>query len=337
MKRILLTIILAPLLSLLASPAFAGWTEPVPVQELNMSGDELLPNLSADGQIMMFSAQGTVTMSHWNGTSWGPREYLPSPINYIGLQDEAAITPDKRWIYWVSWREGGIGMWDIWRASWDDSSHTCGPAECLGPNINSSDIEWGLCFSSDGERIFFVTDTRNKNGQYGFGSMDIWYSNWDTVINDWGEAYNLGPLINTTDTEETPYISATGDTLYFSCAGGHHLPGWQGGYDIYIAVASNNEWIYAENILPPINSQTWDFGPTITPNGLYLYFTSPRERNPNFDYELMVSYWEPDGIDDDKEPRDNSIRVECYPNPFNEQIEIQAYSTGRKHCRNFYL
>ncbi len=75
-----------------------------------------------------------------------------------------------------------------------------------------------------------------------------------------------------------------------------------------------------------INLSAQDFGPTISPDGLKLYFTTERDRVPNADYEFMVSTWEPDGIDDDIEPRDNSIRVECYPNPFNERIEIQAYS-----------
>ncbi len=77
MNRIILFGFLTLFLCLLmAITAFAGWSEPVPVQELNMSGDEFSPYLSANGQIMIFDAQGTVTMSHWNGTSWGPRKYF---------------------------------------------------------------------------------------------------------------------------------------------------------------------------------------------------------------------------------------------------------------------
>ncbi len=40
----------------------------------------------------------------------------------------------------------------------------------------------------------------------------------------------------------------------------------------------------------------------------------------------MVSSWEPDAIDDEIEPIDNSIRVEYYPNPFNEQVEIRVFT-----------
>jgi hypothetical protein len=327
MKRAILISYLSVLLCLItAQTAHAGWTEPVPVQELNMSGDELTPYLSADGQIMMFSAQGTVTMSHWNGNSWGPREYLPSPINYVGLQRQAAITPDKCWIYWVSWRAGGMGMWDIWRASWNDSSHTCGPAECLGPNVNSADIEFGICFTANGQRMYFDTDTRLKNGQYNYGTDDIWYTDWDSTLGNWGEPFNLGPIINTTDLEEFPFISNDENILYFSCPGAHRVPGWQGEDDIYKAIKNENGWSYVENLLRPINSPTLDFGPTITPDNIKLYFCTHRDRNPNLDYELMVSTWEPDGIFDDIEPRVDSIKIEYYPNPFNEQIEIQAYS-----------
>ncbi len=175
---------------------------------------------------------------------------MPSPINYIGLQDEAAITPDKRWIYWVSWRAGGMGMWDIWRASWDDSSHTCGPAECLGPNVNSTAIEGGICFASNGQRMYFDTDVHYKNGQYNFGSNDIWYADWDSLIGDWGEPFILGEEINTTDIERAPFVSLNGNTLYFSCAGGHHLPVWHGGWDIYLAHWNGSAWDSVQNIGP---------------------------------------------------------------------------------------
>jgi hypothetical protein len=325
-KAIIKYIMILMAMCCMQNTSMAGWSEPVPVQELNMSGDELLPYLSADGQIMLFSAEGTVTMSHWNGSAWGPREYLPAPINYVGLQDQAAITPDKCWICWISWRAGGMGMWDIWRASWDDSSRTCGPAECLGPNVNSADIEGGICFTSDGHRMYFDTDTHYKNGQYNYGSNDIWYAEWDSLISDWGEPFILGAEINTTDIERTPFLSLDNQTIFFSCAGGHHLPGWQGGWDIYKGHWNGSVWESVQNIGPPINSSVQDFGPTISPNGLKLYFTTERDRVPNADYELMVSTWESEGISDDVPSRDYSIKIECYPNPFNERAEIRVFA-----------
>jgi hypothetical protein len=306
--------------------AFCGWTEPVPVQELNMSGDELFPYLSSDGQILLFSASGTVTMSHRNGESWGPREYMPSPINYIGLQDQAAITPDKCWIYWVSWRAGGMGAWDIWRSTWNDSSRSCGQAECLGSNINSQDMENGICFSADGRRLYFVTNTHSKNGQVGHGSDDIWYCDWDSLQGDWGLPYNLGPLINTSDIEDFPSISGDGNLLYFACPGGHRVPGWQGGYDIYVAQKNGNTWETVTNLLPPVNSPTWELGPSISFDNTKLYFNTPRDRNPSADYELMISIWDPNSVPDDIVPIDHSIWLECYPNPFNEQIEIKVHA-----------
>ncbi len=220
-------------------------------------------------------------------------------------------------------------MWDIWRVSWDDSSHTCGPAECLGPNVNSADIEFGVCFSADGQRMYFDTDTHYKNGQYNYGSDDIWYVDWDSTLSDWGVPYNLGPLINTTDLEEFPYISADGNYLYFSCPGGHHVPGWQGEFDIYRAVKNGNTWEYVENLLPPINSATWDLGASISPNNLKLYFCTHRNRDPNADYEIMVSTWELEGIEDDSiEQEDNTIKLDLYPNPFNEQVGIRLGAYG---------
>jgi hypothetical protein len=344
MKRIILPTLFSLFHWLLAiAPARAGWTEPVPVQELNTSGDELWPYLSANGQIMIYDAHDTISISHWNGSAWGPKEYLPQPVNFIGLQNQAAITPDLSWIYWVSWRAGGMGMWDIWRADWNDSSHTCGPAECLGENVNSADIEWSLCFTADGQRMYFVTDTHLKNGQYNIGSMDIWYVDWDSTLGDWGEPFNLGAPVNTTDMEEYPYISGDNNFLYFSCPGGHQVPGWQGGFDLYRAVSIGNSWGNIENLLPPINSPLWDWGPSVTHDGFKLYFCAHRNRDPNTDYEILVSTWDPDAVDEDIKPEHNSIALTLYPNPFNarttisyslprdSEIEIAIYDiTGRK-------
>ncbi len=322
----------------LAGPSYAGWTEPVPVTELNLSGDEYFPYLSADGSVMVFSAEGTITMSHWQGDHWGPREYLPSPINYIGVQRAVAITPDLQSIYWISWRDGGMGMWDIWRSHWSDSCQCWGPAECLGENINSPSIEWGLCFTADGRRMYFTTDAYEKNGQFSLGFMDIWYSDWDTTTGDWGPPFNVEAPVNYFSDDIVSYVSADGNTLYFDSPGSHGVPGWQGEGDIFKAIWNGHGWGNVENLRTPINSAVWDQNASATPDNQKLYFSNQRDRLPNGDYEIMVSTWDPTSIDERVvNPDKILLNLSLYPNPFNSQNVINANLSDRSTIRiNLY-
>jgi len=308
------------------------WSEPVSVEEINTIHNETFLYLSTDAQILLWNAEGTICMSRWTGEAWEPREILPEPVNSDYLENAVAITPDNSHIYWVAWRPGGFGMWDIWRCSWNEDNNVFGEAECLGENINSPDIEFGMCFTPDGTRMFFITDTYIKNGQYGWGDMDIWYCDWDSTIGDWGLPYNVGGYgqgsdINTVGREYTPYISRAGSmvgyNLYFSSGSWHHLPGWQGLTDIFSIRWNGQEWTDFVNMGTPINSPVEDWSPCISQDGRTLYFVTRRDRAPNGDMELMVSYWESTSIEDNSHitiPADFKINI--YPNPFNTTCKI---------------
>ena len=62
--------------------------------------------------------------------------------------------------------------------------------EFLNENINSGTVGWP-CISPNGERLFF---SRYSNG------WNLYYSDWDSLMNDWGESKNCGPGINLSET-----------------------------------------------------------------------------------------------------------------------------------------
>jgi len=316
-KPFIAMIALASLLIALCPFAAAQWSEPVPITELNDIGNEFRPQYSLGGSALIFMAEGTITRSDWLDSLWGPRQYYPFPINYVGLQRAAALTPDGQWMYWVSWRSGGMGMWDIWRSRWDDSCQCWGPAELLGPNINSAYIEWGMCFTADGSRMYFVTEEEFKNGQQGYGYMDIWYVDWDSTINDWGLPYNVGEPVNSINDEESPYVSADGLSLYFCCWGAHGEPGWQGEYDIYKAIWNGTRWDSVVNVGPPINSPYTERDPTISPQNNKLVFA----KGTTADFDLVYSLYEGPNAIEVIEPI-RLIDVEVYPNPANSKVRI---------------
>ena len=304
------------------------WNEPEPLIELNTIDGEGYAFLSADGNILLWNAQGTICMSRWDGESWSPRELLPEPVNSNFLELAPAITPDHSHFYWVSWREGGYGGWDIWRCTWEESTNTFGEAECLSENINSWYDEFGVCFSPDGSRLFFVTDIPNKNGQQGYGDFDIWYCDWDSSVSDWGLPYNLGEPINWVGCDWTPFIAPRQDSagyrLYFSSDHWHHLPGWQGLVDILFADWDGQSWTNFSNIGVPINSPVEDESACVTPDGQTLYFVTRRDRQEYVDMELMVSHWIPTSIPQEGlEYLPDNLLINSYPNPFNSATKIR--------------
>jgi outer membrane protein OmpA-like peptidoglycan-associated protein len=97
--------------------------------------------------------------------------------------------------------------------------------------------------NGDGSLLYFVS---NKPG--GFGGMDIYVCRREAG-SKWGEAVNLGPLVNTSGNERTP-VPGQHDELYFSSDG---LVG-MGGLDIYRADMRDGRIGVAVNLGYPVNS-----------------------------------------------------------------------------------
>jgi len=118
--------------------------------------------------------------------------------------------------------------------------------------------------SPDGKRLYFVSDMIG-----GYGKTDIYYCN--RVGNEWGNPINMGPNINTFNTEKYPNIDADGN-FYFSSDGYQGF----GGQDICIALNKNDTLQKAIPMKFPFNSFTNDFGIVFLPDGKSGYFSSNR-------------------------------------------------------------
>lgn len=91
----------------------------------------------------------------------------------------------------------------------------------------------------------------------------------------WGEAENLGPIINTPYDENYPYINADGVTLYF-CSKGHNS---MGGYDIFKSIFddSTQTWSAPVNLDFPTNTPYDDIMFATDSKEEIAYFASNRE------------------------------------------------------------
>lgn len=107
----------------------------------------------------------------------------------------------------------------------------------------------------------------------GEGDMDLWMAQRERKSKEFGKPVNLGPVINTPEKDEFPYIR-NDTTLYFASKG--HLG--MGSYDIFVSYRSNEgEWQEPQNLKHPVNSSYDDFGIVFHPERDEGYFTSNRK------------------------------------------------------------
>jgi Tol biopolymer transport system component len=141
----------------------------------------------------------------------------------------------------------------------------------LGPVVNSRFHEHFVNVSNDGLSLFFTSD---RPGGLGGGDSNTWVSPRATTESPWTEPVKLGPPINTASRDYTPNISADGLSLYFSS----DRPGGQGDWDIWVSTrqTTSQSWGIPKNLGPRINTSTMEWAPSISSDGLKLYYSGYR-------------------------------------------------------------
>jgi len=140
---------------------------------------------------------------------WGVPQLLGPNINTAAKEYYPYITTDGKTLYFVS--DFGLND-DIYVSYWDSLTSNWGLRTKLNSNINTVERELSPSLTPDGKRLYFV----RYGWPGGYGSYDIWYSDWDTTINDWGVPQNAGLNINTDCIEWSASISRDGKKLFFS-------------------------------------------------------------------------------------------------------------------------
>jgi hypothetical protein len=131
--------------------------------------------------------------------------------------------------------------------------------------------------SSDGNILFFVS---KRPG--GMGMQDIWFSTSNGDDN-WSMPYNLGPKINSSLTDMSPYYDSESKVLFYSSNG----KGGEGGLDVF-GVSDINGEQQVENIGIPFNSNRDDFYFILGKRRGYL--TSNRSGGIGFDDIYTFEY-----------------------------------------------
>ncbi len=204
---------------------------------------------------------------------WGTPTNLGPIVNTGSRDARPDISADGLAVYFNSDRSGGYGGHDLYvttRATTDDD---WGPPVNLGPNVNSSATDNEPDISADGLTLYFSS------------GGEIWVATRTTTEDDWGPRVKLGPTVNSSGSNYGPSISADGLELFFTSG----RPGGYGDSDLWVTTreTTQDEWGEPVNLGPKINSSVQDQSPSISSDGLMLFFDcGPDEAG---DWDLWVT------------------------------------------------
>jgi len=198
------------------------WDTPVNLgSTINTTDNEWGPSISSDGLSLYFDisqpgASGAID-DIWVATrattddDWGNLVSLGPSVNSSSDDCYQSISADELELYFSSNRSGGYGAYDLWVTTRETIHDPWNTPVNLGPTVNSSAYEVDTSISADGRMLFFASD---RSGGYG-GAADIWVTRRATTNDPWGEPVNLGPIINSSESEDYPNVSADGSSLFF--------------------------------------------------------------------------------------------------------------------------
>jgi len=191
---------------------------------------------------------------------------MPPPFNKAFNEGGPAVTIDNKHLFFTSCRASDEGTSGCQIYYCDNINGAWGEIKNLGSQVNDPSA-WNSqpSISSDGQTIYFSS---NRPG--GMGKCDIYKTTKDES-GEWGPAVNLGPGINTSGDDMSPFIHTDSHTLYFSSNG---WPG-VGGMDIFFSrMDSAGKWSEPKNIGYPINSTGDEVGFFVSTDGKTGYFCS---------------------------------------------------------------
>lgn len=174
------------------------WKSPEATEgELNSEWDEGAACFTEDGNTMYFTVcrsdpqyprMAEIWTSTRNDAKWGKPQALKITADTLSSYAHPALSPDGKWLYFVSDMPGGYGGYDLWRAS-VVGGHGIGVVENLGPEINTPGNEMFPAFRPSGE-LYFSSDGREPN----LGGLDLYRAKEDTLTKHWEVAHLPYPM-----------------------------------------------------------------------------------------------------------------------------------------------
>ncbi|MBS1914212.1 MAG: PD40 domain-containing protein [Bacteroidetes bacterium] len=236
---------------------------------LNSQGDDYAPFVTANDRWLYFTSNRSRSADVYrctaDGDSWSAPQLLPndeinSPLDEGSL---SAPVPRQKLLFSLSDDDlARLSFTDVAVLTASDRTHGLGDADIqavvldsngsslhdLRPlhELNSGDWDAQATLSPDGTYIVFAS---NREG--GEGGMDL-YGATRNPDGSFSAPVNLGPEINTSGNEVSPFLSPDGRTLFFSSTGHSGF----GGADIFSSRRGvDGRWGPAKNLGSQINTK----------------------------------------------------------------------------------
>jgi hypothetical protein len=175
-------------------------------------------------------------------------------------------------LFLSSWeRPGGYGGLDIWVSTRATINDPWGVPTNAGPGVNT---EYNDYFGAPSANMLGLYFTSDRPG--GYNDEDIYVSTRLSHLDGWGEPSNLGPQVNAAAWNCQPAFTHNMLLMYLSAEGPNG--------DSEILVSTRNSvydlWGPVVSIGSPVNTEYEDTNPSLSPDGLTLYFDSDRPGSP---------------------------------------------------------
>lgn len=251
---------------------------------VNTGKDELGPMISSDGKLLFFARQNVpenvggvaddedVWISRYENNKWSKSANMGKSVNTPMSDNLVAVSADNNTMMFLENNE--LGLRHRTETGWS-------PIEKLNLAFKNESSYFVASLSADGKAIVF--SAKFKDNLYYDAKRDeadlyVCVKNKDK----WSAPINLGKTINTSGNETSPFLSADGNTLYFSTDG---RPGY-GYQDVFYATKIGSDWTSWSkplNLGPSVNTPGFDAYYTLPASGDYAYYVSPNDEDGNAD------------------------------------------------------
>jgi Tol biopolymer transport system component len=240
---------------------------------VSTDGGEAFPSLTPDGNSLYFATHERgwtgfhIVVSYLEDGKWT----APSPATFNSSYNDRApfVSPDGSMLLFSSdrplpdarsSRAGSFNLWFVTRSSegaWSD------PRPVPGVNSRTNDFH---AAATAGGTLYFSS---NRPG--GYGQYDLYRA--EPEGDGYATPVNLGPTINTAGEETDVYVSPDESYLIVIAT---ERAGGIGGDDLWLSARRNGSWEDLVNLGEPVNSSSYEYGPFVSSNGRFLYFTTHR-------------------------------------------------------------
>lgn len=247
--------------------------------EINSEYDEYSPVISPDGNTLYFARLGHPGNLHgekgdldiWYSTKqkngkWSEAKNSGTPLN----------NKDHNFVASVAANGNTLLLGNTYHASGVAKSEGCSVSRLTGNTWSvPQSINLQNFFNNDEHVSFFMGNNEKtmlmaiEDKDQSFGEQDI-YVSFEKADGTWSSPLNLGPKINTVNSETNIFLAPDLQTLYFSSNGYYGF----GGYDIYMSKRLDEtwqNWSTPVNLGPIVNSEEDEFCFVITEDGRFAY------------------------------------------------------------------